>query len=139
MSAFNKAYKFVNSWLWDCREYGSERRTSGRAWDNDRCADVADMLKDYTQTLQAEATRWENACKNESKNCSMHQRVSVDIGKERDKLQAENKQLIEWNSIDEDKSNRLQSEVDALRNERDELWRYKEINEILKTIPEPKP
>ena len=57
MSDFIKAREFVSAWLWDCREHGSVRRTTDREWDNHRCADVADMLKDYTKELQAKVEK----------------------------------------------------------------------------------
>ena len=53
MSDFSKAYKFVQGWLWDCREHGSTRRTTGGEWDNNYCADAADMIVDYNKKLQA--------------------------------------------------------------------------------------
>ena len=63
MSDFNRAYAFVSEWLWDYRKYGSVRRTTDRAWDKQQCADVADMINDYTKELQTKIEKLEAEAK----------------------------------------------------------------------------
>lgn len=68
---FHVAYNFVKNWLWDCREYGSVRRTSDAGWDNNYCADAADMVKDYNAELQQRIDQLEKQLPEEMQECTI--------------------------------------------------------------------
>ena len=92
MSDFNRAYAFVSAWLWDCREHGSVRRTTDRAWDNHRCADVADMLKDYTKELQAKIKELEDVFDRQQLLIAESMDYTTDLQAKVDELTAKLKQ-----------------------------------------------
>ncbi len=57
--------------------------------------DALSSAPEAADSLKTEIEQWKSACKNESKQCSKHQAIAVEIGEERDLLKTENEKLNE--------------------------------------------